>query len=167
VSVAAAAALSVTACRKGEEPAVAAAAQPPAADDAPAAPPKPMPAELPEVLARVNGEPVTKTNFDLLVKNMELGGGPIPAERRDEILRTSLDRLITYTVLTQEAKKRSVEPSDSEVEARLDEMRQQFPDPAAFEKALADRGMTVERLKADARPDLAISKMMDARIRAG
>jgi peptidyl-prolyl cis-trans isomerase C len=161
VSVAAAAALSLGACRKTAEPAPAATATTPAD---PAAPVKPMPAQLPDVLARVNGEAVTKANFDMLIKNMELGGGPIPAERRDEVLRTSLDRLITYTLLTQEAQKRDVTPSDTEVEQRLAEMRQQFPDQAAFQKALGERGMTVERLKADTRTDLAISKMMDAQV---
>ena len=52
------------------------------------APPKPMPAQLPEVLARVNGEAVKKVDFDRLIKNMELSANqPVPAERRDEILR--------------------------------------------------------------------------------
>ena len=37
-----------------------------------------VPAELPEVLARVNGEDVTKADFDRLVKNIELGQRPDP-----------------------------------------------------------------------------------------
>lgn len=130
----------------------------------PGAPVKPVPAELPNVVARVNGEDVTRANFDLLVKNVELGSGPIPAERRDEFLRASLDRLITYTLLQQEAKKRHVEPTDAEVEARLGEMQKQFPDQAAFQKALDARGMSLDRLKADTRTDIAISKMMDAEV---
>ncbi len=32
-----------------------------------------MPAQLPAVLARVNGEDVTKVDFDRLIKNMEVG----------------------------------------------------------------------------------------------
>ena len=61
----------------------------------PAAPPKPMPAELPDVLARVNGEAVTKVDFDRLIKNMELRANqPVPAERRDEVYRKALDQLL-------------------------------------------------------------------------
>src|SRR5687768_7113282 len=83
-----------------QTPATAAGQKPAAAE--PPAPPKPMPAELPEVLARVNGQPVTKIDFERLVKNVEAGRGPIPAEKRDEVLRAALDQLITYNVLKQE-----------------------------------------------------------------
>ena len=55
-----------------------------------------MPAQLPPVLARVNGEEVTKVDFDRLIKNMELGAKqPVPAERRDEIFRQALEQLVT------------------------------------------------------------------------
>jgi peptidyl-prolyl cis-trans isomerase C len=130
----------------------------------PPEPPKPVPAQLPEVVARVNGEDVRKTDFDLMVRNMELGSGPIPAERRDEILRGALDRLITYTLLQQEAKTRNVTVPDAEVESRVQAMRAQFPDEAAFKKALSERNMSVERLRSDARADLVINKMMEAEI---
>jgi peptidyl-prolyl cis-trans isomerase C len=124
-----------------------------------------MPAQLPAVLARVNGQEVTKADFDRLIKNMELGAGqPIPAERRDEILRRSLDQLITYTLLTQETKARKIGVTDAEINTRVAEMRKQFPDEAAFRKALGERGMTVERLREDARIDMVISKMMDAEV---
>ena len=49
---------------------------------------------------------------------MELGQGPVPADRRDEVLRGTLDRLITYTVLSQEAKTRKVTATDAEVDER-------------------------------------------------
>jgi peptidyl-prolyl cis-trans isomerase C len=131
-----------------------------------AEPPKPMPAELPDVLARVNGEEVRKADFDLMVRNIELGNGPIPAERRDEVLRDALDQLITYTLLKQEAKNRSLSATDAEVDARLQAMRSQFPDEETFTKALADRGLTLERLRSDARDDLNINKMMEAEVQA-
>ena len=69
----------------------------------PPAPPKPMPAELPDVLARVNGQPVTKIDFDRL--HQEHGGGPRadPGGAARRGLRGALDQLITYNVLKQEA----------------------------------------------------------------
>ena len=111
------------------------------------APPKPVPAQLPDVLAKVNGQDVKKADFDMLVKDMELGQGPIPADRRDEVLRGTLDRLITYTVLSQEAKTRKVTATDAEVDDRLKQMQQQFPNEDAFKKALGERNMTIERLR--------------------
>ena len=130
---------------------------------APAA--KPVPAQLPEVLARVNGEAVKKADLDRLIKNMELSANqPIPADRRDEILRRALDQLVTYTVLSQETKARKVTVTEAEIDSNLKQMQSQFPNQAEFTKALAARGMTLERLRADARVDLSINRMVEAEV---
>lgn len=122
-----------------------------------------MPAQLPDVLARVNGEPVRKTDFDRLVRNMEVGSGPIPAERRDEVLRSALDNLITYTVMTQEARAQNVTVSEGEIDERIKQMRGTASD-ADFKKALEARNMSGEQLRTDARVQLTIEKMMEAQV---
>ncbi|HET6959661.1 MAG TPA: hypothetical protein VFI56_23870, partial [Vicinamibacterales bacterium] len=56
----------------------------------PGAPPaiKPMPPQIPDVLARVNGEKIERWEFDNAVKRMEArAGGPVPPDKRDEVLR--------------------------------------------------------------------------------
>jgi peptidyl-prolyl cis-trans isomerase C len=158
---------SVAGCRKGpaNSTAAAPAAGAPATPPVPPMPPKPMPAQLPDVLARVNGQAVTKADFDRLVKNMEMSAGqPIPADRRDEILRKALDQLVTYTVLSQETRNRKVAVTDAEIDANLKQMQSQFPNEAEFKKALEARGMSLDRLKSDARVDMSITKMMDAEV---
>jgi len=167
----AAALVPAAACRKSPAPAAAASSATPApgAPGTPAAaatptPPKPVPAQLPEVLAKVNGQDVRKTDFDMMIRDMELGQGPIPADRRDEVIRGTLDRLITFTVLSQEAKSRKVTTTDAEVEDRLKQMQSQFPNEEAFKKALGERSMTLDRLRSDTRDNLMISKMMDAEV---
>ena len=125
--------------------------------------PKPVPAQLPEVLARVNGEPVNKADFDRLIRNVELSNGPIPAERRDQVLRNLLDQLITYTLMTQEAKAKSVTVSDGEVDQRIQQMKAGASD-ADFQKALDARQTSVEQLRTDARVQLTIEKMMEAQV---
>jgi peptidyl-prolyl cis-trans isomerase C len=96
---------------------------------------------------------------------MEMSAGqPVPAERRDEILRKALDQLVTYTVLTQETKARNISVSDADIDSNLKQMQSQFPNEEEFKKALAARGMSLEQLKADARVDMSISKMMDAEV---
>ena len=154
---------SAAACRKNPAEQSASAQTPAAKAEAPA-PPKPMPAQLPDVLARVNGQPVTKVDFDRLIKNMEAGRGAIPAERRDEVLRGALDQLITYSVLKQEAVSRKFAVTDADVDAQVATMQKQFPTQAEFDKALSARNTTVEQLKADARIDMAINKMMEAEV---
>ena len=127
-------------------------------------PPKPMPAELPDVLARVNGQDVKKSDFDMLLRNMELSQGPIPAERRDEVLRAALNQLVEYTLLQQEAKNRNVTVSEAEVNERIKTMQGQFPTEEAFQKALGARNMSIDRLKDDARVDMVISRLMEAEV---
>lgn len=124
-----------------------------------------MPAELPDVLARVNGEAVTKVDFDRLIKNMELRANqPVPAERRDEVYRKALDQLLTYTVLSQETRARKVAVTDAEVDSGIQQMRGQFQTEEAFKKALESRGMTLDKLKADTRIDISINKMVEAEV---
>ena len=147
-----------TACNKNESTA------PPAtssAEPAKAEPPKPFPVQLPDVLARVDGEEVKKSDFDLLIKNIELGRGPVPAEQRDQVFRGMLDRLITYKVLQHEAAKRNISASETEVEDRMKGMRAQFPSDDEFKKALAARNMSEERLRTDARVEIAIGKLIE------
>ena len=163
----------VSACKKGPAQKPAAAATPqasgttatPGAPGTPPAPPKPVPAQLPEVLAKVNGEAVKKEDFDRMVHTIEQrAGGPIPPERRDEILRGALDQLIVYTLLTQESKTRGVKVEDAEIEQKMGQLKQQFPTQEAFEKALKDRGMSLDRLRQDARNDLTVNKLMEAEV---
>jgi peptidyl-prolyl cis-trans isomerase C len=156
------------ACKKAPAPGAAAAGPAPQAGVVPGTPaaPKPVPAQLPDVLAKVNGVDVKKTDFDRLLRDMELGQGPIPPDRRDEVLRATLDRLITYTLLSQEAKSRQVTATDPEIDERMSQMRKQFPDEAAFKKALGERNMTIERLREDTRDNLVISKMMESEVAA-
>jgi peptidyl-prolyl cis-trans isomerase C len=124
-----------------------------------------MPAELPDVLARVNGESVKKADLDRLIKNMELSANqPIPAERRDEILRRALDQLVTYAVLSQEIRARKVTVTDAEIDSNLKQMQSQFPNEGEFKKALTARGMTIEKLRSDARIDLGINRMMETEL---
>ena len=165
-------ALSSTACRKGPAAQAQNAATPqgsgtPAAapPGAPATPVKPVPAQLPEVVARVNGEDVKKVDFERMLKTIEARAGqPIPADRRDEIIRGALDQMITYTLLSQESKTRGIKIEESEIEAKMAQLKGQFPTQEAFDKALKDKSMTVDTLRKEARVDLSVTKLMDTEV---
>jgi peptidyl-prolyl cis-trans isomerase C len=157
------AALPLAGCRKASVEQTAAAQAPAAENPPPQAPPKPMPAELPEVLARVNGENVTKFDFERLIKNIEASRGPIPAERRDEILRAALDQLITYHVMKQEAASRKLQVADADLDSRVKQM-QGTMSSEEFGKALSARNTTLDQLRSDARADMMIDKMMEAEL---
>jgi len=171
--------LAATACKKGPAAAQTAQTTPAASSGAkdavgglqgsgaPAPPPpaKPVPVQLPAVVARVNGEDVKKEDFERMIKTLETRAGQaIPPDRRDEILRSSLDQLVVYTLLSQESKARGIKVEDAEIEAKMQELRKQFPTQEGFEKALKERSMTAEGLRKDARVDISVTKLMDAEV---
>ncbi len=165
-------ALSLVSCKKADAPkpapAPAAAAvpanAPPGVPGAPAVP-KPMPPQIPEVLARVNGEKVERWEFDNAVKRMEArAGGPVPPDKRDEVLRGVLDQLVAYHLLAQESRARKLAIPDADVDARLADIRKGFPTEDAFKQGIAAQGLTMDQLKTQAKTSLEVSKVIDSEV---
>jgi len=126
---------------------------------------KPLPEKLPDVIAKVNGESVTRTELEDYVRNLEgQAGSPIPADQRDRIYRGVIDQLVGYKLLVQEAKARKVVVADADVDARIAEVKKQFPSEDLFMQTLIDRKMTVDQIKADARRDMSIARLIEAEI---
>lgn len=158
---------SVGGCRKpaADDKTPAKTAQSETASAAKPEPVKPVPEQLPDVLARVNGENVTKAEFDTLLKQMEMSAGqPVPKERRDEICRRAIDQLVTYTLLGQEIKARGIKPDEKRIEDQMKQVRGQFKTEQEFTKALAGRGLTPEKLRADMTKEAGITAMMEAEV---
>ena len=166
--------LLASACRQSAAPPPAAAADPapatpPASADAglaqAAVPVKPVPAELPAVLARVNGETVERWELENAVRSAEANAGsPIPAGQRDEILRNLLNQLVEIRLLAQEARSRKLDPTAVEVKNQLDGIRKNFPSEDAFVQAMAADGTTVDKVQQDITRRLQISKLIDQEI---
>jgi len=153
--------VAIGACKKAapEEPAAT-----PAVEATPE-PPKPIPAELPELLADINGETLTKEEFETALHGIEQSaGGAVPAEKRDEVYRDVLDQLIGYKLLTQEAKKRNIDISEAEVDARLETLKGHFGSPDVFTKALGEQHMTLDQLKVQTRTEMQMAKMLEAEV---
>ena len=158
----------VLACRKAPAAAAAsaetAAAQPAGAPGQPAAA-KPVPAVLPETLAKVNGEAIDRAELERAVKGIEArAGSPLPPDRRDEVLRGLLDQIITFRVLAAEAPGLKITVSDADVEARLAQLKQNFPNEQAFQQALTAQGLTLDALQRQTRMSLLVSKVVDAEV---
>jgi peptidyl-prolyl cis-trans isomerase C len=146
----------------GQAPGAAPAQAPNALPGATAPAVKPVPAQLPDVLARVNGEPVTRAEFERLIKNAEAQfGRQVPPEQRDQVYRSMLDRLVTLHVLEQEVKARNITVTDQEADPQIAQLKKQFPTEEEFKKALASRGMTIDELK----KELAIQKMVEQAVK--
>jgi peptidyl-prolyl cis-trans isomerase C len=130
-------------------------------------PVEPVPAQLPEVVARVNGEDITKVDFERAVRSLEgRAGGPVPSEQRNSIYRDILDDLVGYRLLSQEAAARKVTVPDADVNAQLAQIQGQFPTPEAFNQVLAERKVTIDQVRADTRRDLVIAKLLQGEVEA-
>ncbi len=150
-------------------PATAAAGAAPGAPGAPgSAPPavKPVPAQLPEIVARVNGTPLDRAELERAVRSLEgQAGGPVPAAKRDEIYRQLLDQLVALKLLSQECVARKIVIPDAEVESRVAEVKKPFPNEQAFSAALAERQMTLDKLKSEIRQQLQAMKVVETDIK--
>jgi peptidyl-prolyl cis-trans isomerase C len=126
---------------------------------------KPVPAQLPDVVARVNGEAINRADFEKAVRALEANaGGPVPPDQRDRIYRGVLDQMIGYRLLIQETKSRKVAVPDAELDKRIAEIRSQFPTEDAFTEALSQQNVTLEQLRADARNDMLVTSMLQAEL---
>ena len=148
------------------EPATSSPAEAPAGAPADAAASaKPVPAALPDVLARVNGETVTKAELEEAVAAVEQRNqGPVPVDQRDRVFRGVLDQLVAFKLLAQEAAARKIAVADADVDTQIAQMRQQFPSEDVFNQALKQQNKTVAMLKADARSNIAIQKMLEQQL---
>ena len=84
--------------------------------------------EVPDVVARVNGEDVSKTDVEDSVQNLEgRAGGPVPPDQRDRVYRGVLDQLIGYKLLLQEVKDAQSRRAGCGVDARIDRSAEAVP----------------------------------------
>jgi peptidyl-prolyl cis-trans isomerase C len=156
---------STPAAANTETPASLAAGQTVAAQTPAETPVKPVPAQLPEVVARVNGEAINKAEFEKAVQTVEANaGGPVPPDQRDRVYRNVLDQMIGYKLLIQETKTRKLAVPDAELDARIGQIRSQFPSEDAFKQTLTQQGVSLDQLRADARNDMLVSNMLQTEL---
>ena len=150
------------------QPAAAGAAAPaaaPTATPAEPAPPKPVPAVLPQILATIDGQPVGRGELEAAVKMAESNAGKaVPPDQRDAVYRTLLDQVILFKLLAAEAKVRGITVTPQEVTDRIAAIKQQFPSEAEFQKKLAERKTTLQQLEDDQRRDLLHAKTIESEV---
>ena len=125
-----------------------------------------MPAVLPDTIAKVGGESISKAELEAAIRSVEQqnGGRSVPPERRDEIYRGLLDNLVSIRVLRQEVADRHMTASDADIAAHINQLRKQFPSEAAFKQAMAMQHVSQEKLRDDARMDLLVNRLLENEI---
>jgi len=126
---------------------------------------KPVPAVLPQVLAKIDGAPVGRDELENAVKEAEARAGrSVPPAERDSVYRGLLDRVILMRLLASEAKVRGITVTPQEVTERIGQIKQQFPSEAEFQKELTKRHTTMAQLEEDQRRDILNTKTIEAEV---
>jgi peptidyl-prolyl cis-trans isomerase C len=125
---------------------------------------KPVPAELPAVIARINGEDVRRGDLEKLLENYQRENGPLPPTERDQVVRNALDYLIGLRLLLQESQSRKLAVPDAEIEERVAMIRKQFPTEEAFKKELAAQKATLEQVRTETRQELLVARLLEAEV---
>ena len=136
----------------------------------PAAPPDdvaPVPAELPEVVARVNGYAIGRAELEEAISRIEAQvGGPLPDSERSHVIREILDQLIAYRLLAQEAAARGIAVSEAELDAEVAQVQAQFPSEEVFTQALAQQQTTLAGFRAETERQIVVSRLLQGEIAA-
>ena len=128
------------------------------------------PAKMPDVVARINGEVIKKTQLVQDATNAQMRFAQaqgVPPPLSAGFYKQVLDDIIARTLLTQEAKEQKVTVTEAEVERELAGLRSQAPNPEAFKKALAANNLTEETLRQRIRHDGAVQKFVQTKVLAG
>ena len=128
----------------------------------------PVPEPLPDVVARVNASRITGDELERAVRSAEAQAGQaLPAQLRDQVYRSVLDRLVSFHLLLQESETRRLSVDDDAIEQRLAGLRGNFPSDEAFEAQLAGWDTTIDILREETRRDMLVELMLETVVMAG
>ena len=129
----------------------------------------PLPAaqELPDVVARVDGDPITRRELLAQAQTMRLqavqagGGDPGSAEGFFSLV---LDALIAERLVYADSQSRGVGPTAAEIDERVQAIIAAYGGEEAFEKALTEQGLDRQYVRRQVQQTLSFDKVMQGEI---
>jgi parvulin-like peptidyl-prolyl isomerase len=120
-----------------------------------------------EIVARVNGEPVTRAQFDRMVANpltlqqarRELG---IEEPDRKELERLAMRKLVHLRLLVQEADRRKIDVTRKELDEAITALRRRFDDLKEFGAWVKEQGLSDPELFETVRTDMLAERVTAA-----
>ncbi|MEK7475397.1 MAG: peptidylprolyl isomerase [Candidatus Coatesbacteria bacterium] len=104
------------------------------------------------IVARVNKDAITLTEWEDAVQSVLMGKKPAPtAEEQAKVGEQVLDRLISERLIVQAAEDEGLKVTDSEVapkvEEEIDALRSRFATPREFDAQMRKEGISIEDLR--------------------
>jgi peptidyl-prolyl cis-trans isomerase SurA len=117
-----------------------------------------------EVMAKVNGYKVLRSEVDKTYNSQIAGSPQKPTPTEEEALRLNiLSQIIYRQLLLQKAEKLGVVAADDEVETKFNQAKAPYTQEQ-FQKQLKDSGLTEEDYKLDLRRSLTVEKLLNKEI---
>ncbi len=125
---------------------------------------------LPDLVARVNGDPVTKRELLAQAQTMRIqaiqAGGGDPGQS-DQYLFMVLDALINERLVYADSEARGIGPSEAEIDQRVQAVIEAYGGETDFDKALAAQGLDRQYVRRQVTQTLSFDKVMNSEIKPG
>lgn len=127
------------------------------------------PIQVSEAVARINGELVSREEFESVVQSNiaryeAQSGESFNQEQRPQLERQVLDGLVTRTILEQEAERLDISVTDERFSETLDQFKQQFPDEQGYQTALDQQGFTEAEFETELRRQMVIEQLIRSQV---
>jgi SurA N-terminal domain len=130
-------------------------------------PGRPLPSPVPEVVARVNGQPI-RLHQVLPLAKAELERVSVAERDRKmpEVLRRAVQQYVDRELLLQEALARGISAESREVDWAYDQMRREHAGEPAWNDFLVGQGMTPQSFRAELRSQHTVAALVEQELRA-
>ena len=118
----------------------------------------------PDVLAKVNGRKIVRSEVETYYRNQTEGSPQSPSEEQAQSLRLSILReLIDREILMQRAEKLGLMATDEEVESKLNTVKAPYT-KEEFDQHLKERKITLDDFRRDIRRSITIEKVLNKEV---
>jgi len=126
------------------------------------APAPPPPGDLPsDVMVTVGGTIITRAEVDRMMAALDR-----PKLSRSKLQQEAIEELIAQELLYQEARRRGLTVTETEVTAQYELLREEFLSRAVFQEAKEDNDLDDQTLRRQIERDLMIVRLLDEAIYA-
>jgi hypothetical protein len=128
---------------------------------------RPLPSPVPDVVARVNGQPIRIRQILPIAKSqLDKVSVADREQKKPEVLRRALQQYVDREVLLQEALARGVQADSRQVDWTYDQLRREHADDKAWDEFLTSQGMDEQSFRAELRSQLTVAALVDQEVRA-
>ena len=118
----------------------------------------------PDVLAKVNGHKIMRSEVEKYFRNQTEGSPQPPSEEQAQSLRLSILReLIDNELLMQRAEKLGIMTTDEEVENKLNAVKAPYT-KEEFDRRLQERKITLDDFRRDIRRSITVEKVLNKEV---